>query len=142
MKVDNRLLEAQRRKDAEEQSRIAEERRKERAIIARFPNKEAHDAEREAALTQVDELTAVAHKRIAELKEQRAKLDQEMEFYKKNPTQAPMYLRRALAENDDQVAEQLRFIAGQAEEKRRVHQRFDTELAYLRKLWTERGIKP
>lgn len=133
------VLEAQRRKEAEDKAQIAEERRKERALVARFPHKEAHDAERNAALDQVDDLTKIAQKRIAELQEQRAKFDTEMEFYKKAPHQAPMHLRRAIAENEDHIAEQLRFIAGQAQEKRRVHQRFDTELAYLRKLWAERS---
>jgi hypothetical protein len=39
-----------------------------------------------------------------------------------------MLLRRQLAENDEGVQEQRRFIAGQDQEKRRIHQRFDEEL--------------
>ncbi|MBU0746208.1 MAG: DUF4124 domain-containing protein, partial [Gammaproteobacteria bacterium] len=46
-----------------------------------------------------------------------------------------MVLRRRIAENDDSMGEQQRFIAGQDQEKRRVHARFDAELAQLRKLW-------
>ena len=46
-----------------------------------------------------------------------------------------MTLRRKIAENEESIAEQQRFIAGQDQEKRRVHQRFDVELAQLRKLW-------
>ena len=46
-----------------------------------------------------------------------------------------MSLRRKIAENEDGIAEQMRFIAGQDDEKRRVNQRFDLELAQLRKLW-------
>ena len=65
--------------------------------------------------------------------------DTEMEFYAREPSKAPMHLRRAIAENDDAMAEQQRFVAGQAQEKRNVHQRFDAELAQLRKLWAARA---
>ncbi|ODU59643.1 MAG: DUF4124 domain-containing protein [Comamonadaceae bacterium SCN 68-20] len=134
--------EAQRRKEAEENARVAEERRRERALMARYPNQAAHDAERTAALEQVDQLTAVAEKRMVELQVQRKKFDTEMEFYARDPNKAPMYLRRAVAENDDAMAEQQRFVAGQAQEKRSVHQRFDTELVQLRKLWAARAAPP
>ena len=128
-------LEAQRRKEAEERARVVEERRRERALTARYPDKATHDVERAAAVQLVDDVTATAEKRIAELKQQRKGFDTEMEFYKKDPNKAPMTLRRKIAENEDSIAEQQRFIAGQDQEKRRVHQRFDTELALLRKLW-------
>ncbi len=127
--------EAQRRREAEEQARIVEERRRERVLVARYPDKATHDAERTAAIHLVNEVTATAEKRIAELKQQRKGFDVEMEFYKKDPNKAPMTLRRKIAENEDSMAEQQRFINGQDQEKRRVHQRFDTELAQLRKLW-------
>ena len=133
---------AQRRKDAEERARVMEERRRERALTARYPDKATHDAERAAAIQQVDEVTATAEKRIAELQQQRTALDVEMEFYKKNPDKAPMVLRRKIAENEESIAEQQRFIAGQDQEKRRVHQRFDAELAQLRKLWESQRLPP
>src|SRR3989344_5353524 len=126
---------AQNRKDAEERARVVEERRRERVLVARYPDKAAHDVERAAAIQMVDDVTATAEKRMLELKAERKKLDVEMEFYKKDPNKAPMTLRRKIAEIDDSLAEQQRFIAGQDQEKRRVHARFDTELSQLRKLW-------
>ena len=126
---------AQNRKDAEERARVVEERRRERVLVARYPDKAAHDVERAAAIQVVDDVTATAEKRIVELKAERKKLDVEMEFYKKDPNKAPMTLRRKIGEVDESVAEQQRFIAGQEQEKRRVHARFDAELAQLRKLW-------
>lgn len=131
-------LEAQRRKDMEERNRIAEERRRERVLLARYPDKAAHDAERAAAITHVDEVTATAKKRIAELQERRKKIDVEMEFYRKDPVKAPMNLQRQLLENTEDMAEQQRFISGQDQEKRRVHQRFDAELVQLKELWAGR----
>ncbi len=135
-------MEAQRRKDAEERARVAEERRRERALMTRYPDKATHDAERAAALDQVDQITVVAEKRILDLQEQRKKLDTEMEFYKKNPSSAPMALRRQIAENENALAEQQRFVSGQDQEKRRVNQRFDAELAQLRHLWSTRTGAP
>ena len=128
-------LEAQRRKEAEEQSRILEERRRDRALLARYPNQAAHDAERAQALTQVNEVIAIAQRRLRELQQERKALDREMEFYQKDPSKAPAKLRRQIAENQDEMAAQLRFIADREEEKRRIHQRFDAELAHLRQLW-------
>ncbi|HRM94304.1 MAG TPA: DUF4124 domain-containing protein, partial [Alicycliphilus sp.] len=51
------------------------------------------------------------------------------------PNKAPMVLRRKIAENEESLAEQQRFLAMQELEKRRIHQRFDAELAQLRQLW-------
>ena len=127
--------EAQRRKEAEARARELEDRRRERVLTARYPDKATHDVERAAAIQLVDDVTATAEKRLVELAQQRKAFDVEMEFYKKDPSKAPMSLRRKIAENEESIAEQQRFIAGQDQEKRRVHQRFDVELAQLRKLW-------
>jgi hypothetical protein len=128
-------LEVQRRKDAEERARQQEERRRERVLTARYPDKAAHDMERAAAIQLLDDVTAIAEKRKVELQQQRKALDTEMEFYQKDPAKAPMALRRKIAENDEDMEEQQRFVASQDLEKRRIHQRFDAELAQLRRLW-------
>jgi hypothetical protein len=128
-------LEVQRRKDADERARQQEERRRERVLTARYPDKAAHDVERAAAILLLDDITAIAEKRMVELQLQRKALETEMEFYQKDPVKAPMALRRKIAENDDGMAEQRRFVVNQDLEKRRIHQRFDAELAQLRRLW-------
>ncbi len=133
------VVEAQRQREAAERSRVAEERRRERVLVNRYPDQAAHDAERAAALAQVDEVTAVAQKRVDDLLRDRKKLDTEMEFYRKDPNKAPMVLRRQIAEQDDALAEQKRFVIAQDAEKRRVNQRFDAELAQLRPLWAARA---
>ena len=133
-------LEVQRRKEAQERARIAEERRRERVLTTRYPDKATHDIERAAAIQLVDDVTATAEKRVEELKQQRKVFDTEMEFYKRDPNKAPMVLRRKIAENEESLAEQQRFLAGQDQVKRRVHQRFDTELAQLRKLWVSQRL--
>ena len=129
--------EAQRKLVQEERSRIQEERRRDRVLLARYPDAATHNVERTAALALVDEVSNAAMQRIVELRQQRKTIDQEMEFYSGDPAKAPVKLRRQLAENDQEVLEQQRFMATQELEKRRVHQRFDVELAQLQKLWAQ-----
>ena len=127
--------EAQRRQEAQERARQTEERRRERVLIARYPDEAAHQTEREAAIAQVDEVIAVARRRIVDLQGERKRIDAELEFYRGDASKAPMKVQRQIAENDEAVAEQQRFITAQEQEKRRIHQRFDAELAQLRQLW-------
>ncbi|MDD2547284.1 MAG: DUF4124 domain-containing protein [Burkholderiaceae bacterium] len=128
-------LEAQQRKQQEERNRVQEEHRRERALLARYPDKGSHDAERAEAIKQIDDVALIAEKHVAELLQERKALDLEMEFYQKDPGKAPLALRRKLALNQEAIQDQRRFLANQGQEKRRVHARFDAELLQLRKLW-------
>jgi hypothetical protein len=129
------VQEANEKQALEEQNRIAEERRRNKALLSRYPNRAAHDKERNEALAQINAVSNAATTRLTELAAQRKKLDDEMEFYKKDPKKAPEYLRRQVEENNQSVAVQKRFIVDQNEEVRRVNGRFDDELARLRQLW-------
>lgn len=128
-------LDAQHRKEAEERTRLADQRRREKALIARYPDKLAHDAERANAISGIDDVVQIANVRISDLQKQRKALDTELEFYRNDPIKAPAKLRRQLSENEDALLEQMRFIEGKEREKRRIHQRFDQELAQLMQLW-------
>lgn len=130
------------RKEQEERDRIADERRRERVLVARYPDRAAHDVERNAALEMVDSVTVLAVKRIDDLRKARKALDAEMEFYKKDPLKAPMRLQRQIAANEAEIDEQRRFIIKQGQEKQRIHKRFDAELAQLRQLWAARAAVP
>lgn len=118
-----------------ESSRLKEERRRDLALLGRYPNPAAHDRVRAASLVQIDGVIASAHKQLAELGRQRKDLDAEMEFYKSNPAKAPAQLKQQMDENTASVAVQKRFVADQEGEKNRVNARFDTELAKLKTLW-------
>ena len=133
---------AQQRQEQEERTRLIEERRRDRVLIARYPDKAAHDAERAAAIALVDEVSNAAAVRLVALHQQRKALEGEMEFYRKDPAKAPLAWRRQWAENEEHEQEQQRFLAAQAQEKRRVHQRFDVELAQLRRLWAQYPAAP
>ena len=127
--------EAKEREAAEASAIVAEEKRRERALLIRYPNREVHDKERREALAQVSAVTQAASKRIDELLLDRRKLDDEMEFYKKDPSKAPLSLRRQIEDVIQSVAVQKRFIAEQENEVRRINARFDEELVRLRVIW-------
>lgn len=124
-----------RRQQAIEDARALEERRRERALLIRYPNLGVHARERAEALSQVDDVIAAARKRDDELLQQRSQIDAEFEFYKKDPSRAPAALRRQRDDNDQSQAIQAKFIADQEGEKRRINARFDEELVRLRELW-------
>lgn len=115
--------------------RQTEERRRERALLLRYPNAAAHDKERSEALVQIDAVIQAARKRLGELADDRKRIDGELEFYAKDPSKAPDAVRRKLDDNVKSVAVQNRFIADQEDEKKRVNDRFDEEQARLKPLW-------
>jgi Domain of unknown function (DUF4124) len=137
---EQRVADQKLKDEAEEKARIEEERRKNRALLSRYPNRAAHDNERAVALAQVDEVIQAAQKRIGELADQRKKINEELEFYKKDPSKAPPSLRRQIEDNEKSVAVQKRFIGDQDDEKKRANVRFDEELERLKKLWAQAAV--
>ena len=81
-------LDAQRKAEAERNARLSEEKRRERALLSRYPNEAAHQRERAKALESVDVVEHTIQKRIEELVKLRAGLDDEMAFYAKDPAKA------------------------------------------------------
>ena len=128
-------IEDKQRAENEVKARAAEEKRRERALLIRYPNQGVHDKERVEALAQIDEVIAAVNKREVALKQQRKEVDVEMEFYLADTSKAPLWLRRKLEDSEKQMAVQKRFLEEQAQEKQRINQRFDEELAKLRPLW-------
>ncbi|MES2926875.1 MAG: DUF4124 domain-containing protein [Pseudomonadota bacterium] len=129
-------LEEKQRAENEIKARAAEEKRRERALLIRYPNQTVHDKERAEALAQIDEVIVAVNKREVALKQQRKEVDVEMEFYQADPSKAPFWLRRKLEDSEKQTVVQKRFLEEQAQEKQRINQRFDEELVKLRQLWS------
>lgn len=132
-------LEARQKREAEELARQAEEKRRERALLVRYPDQATHDKERAEALAQIAVVRKAAVNRVDELNRQRNELGTEMEFYKKDPAKAPRSLRRQMDDIAHSLAVQGRFIADQDAESARVNVRFDEELARLKQLWARRS---
>ena len=138
--ADERAAQEQKDKaEAEARAQVAEEKRRDRALLVRYPSRAAHDQERNAALAQVDEGIKASNLRTADLAEQRKAIRNEQEFYLKDPSKAPDVLKRRAAENSERLAQQTTFVAEQQQEKQRINQRFDDELVKLKQLWTSLG---
>jgi len=131
--------EARERQLAEERARQLDEKRRDRALLIRYPNRATHDAERREALNMVDEVIKSARKRVVDLQRQLVAIEAEMEFYKKDPSKAPASLKRQIEENAQNTDAQNRFIVLQDEEKKRINARFDEELQRLQMLWAQAG---
>lgn len=129
-------LEAKEKALQEERARLNEEKRRDRALLIRYPNQLVHDQERATAIAQIGVVRQAAANRMQELARQRTAIADEMEFYKKNPSKAPPSLRHQADEVIQSLAIQSRFIADQDGEIKRVNARFDEELARLKQLWT------
>jgi hypothetical protein len=135
-------IDAKDKREAEERNRTAEEKRRDRALLTRYPSKAVHDQERADALAQINVVIKAATNRLEELGKQRRSIDEEMEFYKKDPTKAPAYVRRQFEENTQSQAVQRRFIGEQEAEVKRVNERFDDELGRLKQLWAAAAAVP
>jgi hypothetical protein len=128
-------LEAKAQQEAAQRTKANEDRRRDRALLSRYPNPAKHHEERAKQLAQIDAVIASIQLRSQDLTKQRAELALEMEFYKSNPSQAPASLKRRLDDNAQQQDGQKRLEANQSQEKQRINVRFDEELARLRQLW-------
>jgi Domain of unknown function (DUF4124) len=136
---EQRAFDEKEKNEAEDKARLAEEKRKNRALLTRYPSRAAHDKERVETLAQVDDVIKAATKRIGELATQRTDINAELEFYKKDPSKMPLSLKRQIEDNDNSVAVQKRFVVDQEGEKKRINMRFDEELVRLKTLWPLMG---
>ncbi|MDB5732967.1 MAG: hypothetical protein JWQ03_2862 [Variovorax sp.] len=124
------------RQAAQRELRRVEEHRRDRALLTRYPVAAAHQRAREDALAQIDTVIQAARLRLGELAAQRKPIEDELEFYRKDPGKAPAVLRRRAQDNAQSAAVQRRFIGEQEEEKKRVNARFEEESARLQPLWS------
>ena len=126
------LEEAERKKV---QERIAKQDaiRRDRNLLARYPNEAAHERARQAALEPVRDSILASQKRVAELEKERKPLISETEFYAGKPL--PAKLRNQIGEVDASLQAQQQLLVTQQAEVGRINALYDAELARLRKLW-------
>ena len=125
----------------EEATRFAERQeagRRDRNLLARFPNEEAHRKAREAALDDVRKALKQSEVRLSALAVERKPLTDESEFYVGKAL--PFKLKLALDANDASVDAQKTLQQNQKLEFARIETRYDAELDRLRKLWA--GAQP
>lgn len=123
---------------ADQRAREIEEKRRDRALLQRYPTRESHDLERAMAISQVDDILRAANKRMRELFDQGKDIASEYEFYAKDLSRVPVLLKLRRQDNESSLLAQQKFMAEQEQEKKRINQRFDEELFKLKPLWALR----
>jgi len=125
--------EAAERKAAEARAAQADAVRRDRNLLARYPNEAPHRKAREAALDTVRVAIKASEKRLQELAAERKPLMSEAEFYVGKPL--PPKLRNQLDANDAATAAQREAAVSQEAELGRINKLYDAELDRLRRLW-------
>lgn len=123
-----------RRQEQAALQRQHDQRRRDAALLARYPGQSAHDLERQKALLQVEEVMTLARQKLQELDLRMQRLQQELSDYP-NASNAPANLRASVLEVEKSQQDQQVVLKVQEDEKQRIHQRFDRELQRLQVLW-------
>jgi hypothetical protein len=129
-----KALDAEKRKRAEEADREAERRRKERILLQRYPNEVSWEKQAFEALIQPYQAIEDAQKRMLLYDKTAKSLADEAEFYKGR--RLPVVLRRQIEENQFAIDAEKRLIEAKRAEARAIQQRVSAELIELRRLWT------
>lgn len=118
-----------------EQTRLAREAeaRRDRALLARYPNQATHDEARTKAQDQVTRQIETARRRLAELEIESQALAREREALNGKPM--PQALRARVAANEGAIEGQNTILRDEETERERLTQQFDAELTRLRALW-------
>lgn len=112
--------------------------RRDRNLLARFPNEAAHRKARSAALDDVRKAVRLSESRLTLLAKERKPLADEAEFYVGRPL--PALLKQQLDANDAATEAQKTLLQNQQAEELRVDALYDLELERLRRLWS--GAQP
>ncbi len=107
--------------------------RRDRNLVNRFSDREAHDKARAAALDTVRLAIRASELRLEALDLDRKPLLDEAEFYKGKAL--PAALKAQLEANDVAVQAQRNAMRTQETEVERINKLYDAELAHLQKLW-------
>jgi hypothetical protein len=126
--------EARERKAAEQRAAQLDAVRRDRNLTARYPNEEAHQKAREAALDTARQAITASEQRLKALAAERKPLTDEAEFYQGKAL--PLKLQRDLDANDAASEAQRSAMATQQAELVRINRNFDVELERLRRLWS------
>lgn len=126
--------EARERRAAELRAAQFDAVRRDRNLMARYPNEEAHAKARELALGGLRLAISATERRLKDLAAERIPLVNEAEFYQGR--QLPQKIRQQLDANDAAVEAQKGAAANQTAELERVNKLYDAELERLRRLWS------
>ena len=132
-----RAIEA--KKKAEEEERALAQRRRDRSLLEAYASEQEIDVARTKALVSSNEVVQRSQVRLDRMAEERKRLMEETEFYKNRET--PETIKRALANNDQERAAELKIIKDAQSEMQRINDRFDADKKRFRELVSQ-GSQP
>lgn len=132
-----RAYEAKRK--LEEEDRLQAQRRRDRSLLDAYADEEEIELARSKSMETSKLVIARASERIARLADERKKLEDEVEFYKKRAV--PDHITRGFAANKEQLVAEQNVIAEARAEMQRVNERFDAEKKRFRELLAQ-GARP
>lgn len=132
-----RALEAKKRIEAEEQ--LLAQRRRDRSLLESYATEAEIEAARRKSLESAEQIVKRSQERAASLAQDRKRLIDEAEFFKKR--EQPESLKRAFTLNEQATGAEQRILAEANSEITRINERFDTEKKRYRELLAS-GARP
>lgn len=132
-----RALEAKKRYEEEEKSLA--QRRRDRSLLEAYASEAEIEAIRKKSLEGAEQIIRRSQERAKSLAEDRKRLDDEAEFFKKR--EQPDSLKRAYALNAQAITGEEKIVAEARGEVARINERFDAEKARFRELVAQ-GARP
>ncbi len=119
------LRDAEIRLKREEQKRLAEEERRNRALLNTYGSEADIDYMRDRALADIDKAVRQAQEKYNEALKRKQELDNEAEFYKKKPM--PAELRSQIRANDVELQAHQAAVAAKQKDAEAIRQKYDEE---------------
>jgi len=132
-----RALEA--KKKVEDEERQLAQRRRDRSLLEAYATEAEIEAARKKSLEGAEQIIKRSQERSSSLSQDKRRLDDEAEFYKKR--EQPDSLKRAYALNEQAVSAEQKIVAEARAEVDRINERFDTEKRRFRELVAQ-GARP
>jgi len=132
-----RALEA--KKKYEEEERLLAQRRRDRSLLEAYANEAEIEATRKKSLESAEQIIRRSQERAKSLAEDRRRLDDESEFYKKR--EQPESLKRAYALNAQAISAEEKIVTEARSEVARINERYDAETKRFRELLAQ-GARP
>jgi hypothetical protein len=128
-----RALEEKRKAEAEE--RALAQRRRDRSLLETYASEEEIETARVRALMSSQEIVRRSQVRLERMGEDRKRLQDETEFYKRRDV--PENLKRAISSNEQERVAEQKIIRDAQSEIQRINDRFDADLKRFRELMAQ-----
>ena len=133
---DRIALEAKRRAAEKEREKQEDVKRRDKTLLARYPNEAVHARGRADALRDTQEIKRVVSVKLDELLLERKTIAQELEFYVHTPERTPPTLTQRSKAVEQGIDVQRKLIAEQDRQLKRINANYDEELSRLQPMWT------